>query len=1579
MAASAIIISSDSSDESVGSPPSRVILFGDIPNVILSNFVIAPETFAIAPVISSAAPVVETSIIASPTGLCGLVPYSNLDSDSPDEMASPEYITPLPATLPFLFIDSSEDSDPSKASDSSEAPPSQDPYVTKVTTPIRIRPGEAIPLGRPYRTRPSGPRRVMTVRKRVGPLPTRRLAWRHVSPRSLDHRPSSSSSPTDSSPVHSLGLDAPESSSGGSSERPLHSSSHSAGPSHKRCWSSTDYIPSSALVTGSLAPARADLLPHRKRFRDSYSPETSMEEDTEIDTTKSKDGRELDVVDGDDDRDHIEVDLRDDREEFKASTGDTIVLGIDPRSVLMVDEEIVEPVGGDSSSSSGTRDGTVRSVKDIPVDLDGAIRDFYHYMSEVRVYRIVGIEATQRQLEADQMIASGERAGMVESIRSLRLENLKVRGLLCIKRDHVDSLRLHMSRSQEEMTLAAIEEMINRRVTEALEAHEINRNLGLENENGNGNGDGGNGNGNGGNGNVGNGNGQGENENGDGKGDRPVARECTYQDFMKCQPLNFKGTEGVVGLIRWCKNMETVFHISNCPERYQVKYATCTLLDSALTWWNSHKKTIRTDAAYALSWRELMKLMTEVYCPRNEIQKMKIELWNLSVKNNDMATYTQRFQELTMMCTKMVPEEEDRVEKFIGGLLDNIQGNRTRGDLTPTIETIMGSNHHSNDKILEDKMLLEPILLTSGKGLQKKYPKVKNQNCGNKARVPDVRGKAYVLGGGNANPGSNTVTGMFLLNDHHAYMLFDSGADRSFISNTFSTLLDITPSSLDVSYAVKPADLKFLETSIVLRGCTLGLLGHPFNIDLMPIDLGSFDVIIGMDWLAKNHAVIVCDEKIVRILYENKILIVQGDKSDEKRSMLSIISCVKAHKYMEKGCQLFFAQVTVKEYKDKSEEKRLKDVPTVQDFPEVFPEDLHGLPPIQQVEFQIDLVLGAAPVARSPYRLAPLKMQELFTQLQELSDKGFIRPSSSPWGASVLFIKKKDGSFRMCIDYRELNKLTVKNRYPLPRIDDLFDQLQGSSMYSKIDLRSGYHQLRVRDEDIPKRRLGPAMTKEEHDAHLRLILELLKKEELYAKFSKCDFWLSKVQFLRHVIDSEGIHIDPMKIESIKDWESPKTPTEILQFLDQKELNMRQRRWLELLSDYDRKLHYHPGKENVTKARKGENYRAEDLCGMIKNLEPRADETLSLKNKSWIPYFGNLRALIMHDSHKSKYSIHPGLDKIIPKTIWFVGTTKDFVMEMGEYNYRLCNKVAKRWQDTIWVIVDRFTKSAHFLPMKENDSIEKLTRQYLKEVVSRHGVLVFIISDRDGRHLPLIEFSYNNSYHTSIKATPFEALYGGKCRSPVCWAEVGDAQLTGLEIVRENTEKIILIKHCLQASRVIRFGKYEKLNPRYTGPFKILAKVGMIAYRLELPEQLSRVHSTFHISNLKKCLSNEPLAIPLDEIHVDDKHNFIEKPVKIMDREVKRLKKSCIPIVKVRWSSRRGLEYTWEREDQIQKSTLISSLTLNPRLKLRPKLWGQSSSNGERMLKKDQEKDKIGSKRDKNGKRDEAKKCQKQLQ
>ncbi|GKE39486.1 putative reverse transcriptase domain-containing protein [Tanacetum coccineum] len=356
-------------------------------------------------------------------------------------------------------------------------------------------------------------------------------------------------------------------------------------------------------------------------------------------------------------------------------------------------------------------------------------------------------------------------------------------------------------------------------------------------------------------------------------------------------------------------------------------------------------------------------------------------------------------------------------------------------------------------------------------------------------------------------------------------------------------------------------------------------------------------------------------------------------------------------------------------------------------------------------------------------------------------------------------------------------------------------------------------------------------------------------------------------------------------------------------LDLKELNMRPRRWLELLRlNLPKKiLNAQAG------ARKEENYTTEDIHGMISKLEPHDGGMLCLNNRSWIPCFGDLRALIMHKSHKSKYSIHPGSDKMyqdLKKLYWWPNMKVEIATYVSKCLTYAKLKAGYQKPSGLLVIVDRLTKSAHFLPMREDDSMEKLMRQFLKEVVSRHGVPVSIISDRDGKfrsifcqslqkaldtqldmswdkYFSLVEISYNNSYHTSIKVAPFEALYGRKCRSPICWAEVGDSQLTGLEIIHETTKKIIQIKSRIQAAR--------DRQKSYADTFQDSCQGWNVAYRLELPEQLSRVHSMFHVSNLKKCLSDKTLAIPLDEIQIDDKLYFIEEPVEILDRKVKRLR------------------------------------------------------------------------------------------
>ncbi|GKA10986.1 putative reverse transcriptase domain-containing protein [Tanacetum coccineum] len=491
----------------------------------------------------------------------------------------------------------------------------------------------------------------------------------------------------------------------------------------------------------------------------------------------------------------------------------------------------------------------------------------------------------------------------------------------------------------------------------------------------------------------------------------PVVRECTFAGFMKCNPDNFHGTEGAVELRRWFEKTEMTFGISECAEDKKVKFVAATLRGPALTWWNSKVAILGLDVANQMGWTEMKKLMTTEFCLAKELISVD------NIKGEVTSSRPTNLNEVVLMAHKLM---EQKLQARNERILENNQKQRNARAM---------STAPNEGKVSSGSLPVYERCFTRHVGqCMIKYHKCRK--VGHKARyckeknvatVGEVRGRAYVIK--DAEPqGPNVVTGMCLLNNRYASVLFDSGSDRSFMDTRFSSMLDIDPVKIDTSYEVELADGRVVSTNTVLKGCTLNLVNHIFEIDLMPIELSTFDVIIGMDWLVKHDAVIVCGEKVIRIPYGNKTLIVESDKG---MSRLKVISCIKTRKYIKRGCHLFLAHVTEK----KPKEKRLEDMPVIRDFPKVFPDDFPELPPPRQVEFRIDLLL----------------------------EKGFIRPSLSPWGAPVLFVKKKDGPFRMCIDYLELNKLTVKNRYHLPRIDDLFDQLQGSSVYSKIDMRSGYH------------------------------------------------------------------------------------------------------------------------------------------------------------------------------------------------------------------------------------------------------------------------------------------------------------------------------------------------------------------------------------------------------------------------------------------------------------------------------------------------------------------------------------------
>ncbi|GKC39858.1 putative reverse transcriptase domain-containing protein, partial [Tanacetum coccineum] len=924
-----------------------------------------------------------------------------------------------------------------------------------------------------------------------------------------------------------------------------------------------------------------------------------------------------------------------------------------------------------------------------------------------------------------------------------------------------------------------------------------------------------------------------------GRDTAPAVRECTFAGFMKCNPAVFRGVEGVVELQRWFEKTKSVFEISECAEGLET--------------------------VNQMPWTEMNQLMTTEFCPIEEVQRMDHGLWNLKVKEYGVVAYTQRFNELALMCPRMVEPERVKVDAYIQGLMDNIKGEVTSSkpaDLNEAVRMahkLMEQKSQARDarilegksesgktfkveivvvraikgitlvklcKIAKSKEMSElwlPLLLmesffcvndvllvmlvsvrlgaTSVERLGIKQGHTRNR-CPKRIKqeeVREVRSRAYAIK--DAEPqGPNVVTGTFLLNNQYASFLFDSGSDRSFVNTRFSSLLDIKLIKIEDSYEVELADRKI------------------------------------------HDAIIVCGEKVDRIPYGNKMLIVEGDKGV---SRLTVITCIKAHKYVERGCHLFLAHVT----ESKSKEKRMEDVPVIRDFPEVFPKDFLGLPP----------------------------------------------PRLS-----------------------RVDKLTVKNRYPLPRIDDLFDQLQGSSVYYKIDMRSGYHQLHIKEEDIlitafrtwyghfefqvmpfgltnapvvfmdlMNRVCKPYLDKfiivfiddilvyskdeEEHGKHLKIVLELLKKEIF------------------------GVHVNPPKIEAIKSWAVLTMPTEVRQFLGlagyyrsapilalpegtedfMVYCDASLKGYGAVLMQREKVIAYASRQLKVHE----ENYTTHDLELGAERDKPLRVRALMMTVHNDLPKrireaqkeAMKKKDLVMHESHKSKYSIHPGSNKMyqdLKLLYWWPNMKADIATYVSK-----CLTCAK-------------VKAEHQKPSR---------------LLQQPDIPVWNSWDR---HLPLIEFSYNNSYYASIKAAPYEALYSRKCRSPIknrllaaCSRQksYADKRLKPLEF---EVGDMVLLK-VSPWKGAVHFGKRKKLSPRYIGPFKILARVGPVAYTLELPEELRGIHSTFHVSNLKKCLAEGDVVVSMDEIQLDDKLHKIKEPVEVVDREVKRLKQSRIPIVKVR--------------------------------------------------------------------------------
>ncbi|KAA0058528.1 DNA/RNA polymerases superfamily protein [Cucumis melo var. makuwa] len=1197
----------------------------------------------------------------------------------------------------------------------------------------------------------------------------------------------------------------------------------------------------------------------------------------------------------------------------------------------------------------------------------------------------------------------------------------------------------------------------------------------------------------------------------------------------------------------WLTSIETIFWYTKCPEDQKVQCAVFFLEDKGTAWWETAKRTLGGDHA---------KLQ---------------EFLNLEQGDMTMEQYDVEFDMLSRFAPDVVRDEAARIEKFVRGLRLDLQGivralrpathaDALRIALNLSLhERADSSKAAGRGSALGQKRKVESQLdvipqrtlrvhggrCLAGSGVCFRYrqPGHTVDTCPQKPfettpHQPSAsqQERVFATTHQEAKRACTMVTGTLPILGHYAFVLFDSGSSHSFIFSVFVQHmgLEVEPLGSVLSVSTPSGEVQLSNEKI--KACQVEIGNHMLDVTLLVLDMQDFDVILGMDWLSANHASIDCFGK--EVVFNPPSGPSFKFRGADIVCIPKVISAMKASKLLSQGTWGILASVV----DTREQEVSLSSEPVVREYPDVFPDELLGLPPPREIDFAIELELDTAPISRAPYRMAPAELKELKVQLQELLDKGFIGPSVSPWGAPVLFVKKKDGSMRLCIDYRELNKVTIKNCYPLPRIDDLFDQLQGATVFSKIDLRSGYHQLRIRDSDIPKTtfrsRYGhyefivmsfgltdaPAVfldlmkrvfkdfldsfvivfiddiliyskTEAEHEEHFhkfwRLFEPIGSKIEAitnlprlstvseirsflglagYYKSPACE---SSFQQLKQklvtapvltVSDGSGsfvIYSDASKtglgcvlmqqgkvvayasrqlksheqnypthdlelaavVFALKIWRHYLYGEKIQIFTDhkslkyfftQKELNMRQRKWLELVKDYDCEILYHPGKTNVvadalsrkvahsvaliTKqapllrdferaeialslgevtsqlaqlsvqptlrqriivAQLNDPYLVEKRplveTGKGEDFSISSDDALTFEGRLCVPEDSAVKTKLLTEAHSSPFTMHPGSTMMYQdlRSVYWWRNMKREVAEFVRWKWESVSidfitglpRTLKGYT-VIWVVVDRLTKSAHFVPGKSTYIDSKWGQLYMTEIVRLHGVPVSIVSDRDAHfkskfwkglqlaldtrldfsttfhpqtdgqterlnqvledmlracvlefsgswdsHFHLMEFAYNNSYQATIGMTPFEALYGNCCRSPVCWGE--SRQKSDADVRRKDLEfevgDMVFLK-VAPMKGVLKFEKKGKLSP---------------------------LHDVFHVSMLKRYVADPTHVVDFEPLQINENLSYEEQPVEILARKVKKLRSREISLVKVLWRNHGVEEATWEREEDMR--------------------------------------------------------------
>ncbi|KAL4021527.1 hypothetical protein IC575_020329 [Cucumis melo] len=587
----------------------------------------------------------------------------------------------------------------------------------------------------------------------------------------------------------------------------------------------------------------------------------------------------------------------------------------------------------------------------------------------------------------------------------------------------------------------------------------------------------------------------------------------------------------------WLTSIETIFRYMKCPEDQKVQCAVFFLEDRGTTWWETAERMLGGDVS-KITWEQFKENFYAKFFSANVKHAKLQEFLNLEQGDMTVEQYDAEFDMLSRFAPDVVRDEAARTEKFVRGLRLDLQG---------IVRALRPATHADALCIALDLSLHERAdsSKAAGRGLA----------LGQKRKVemqPDVVPQRTLRSGGVFQRHRRELAAAGrTLRELPACTTCGRVHGGRCLAGSGHVGLEVEPLGSVLSVSTPSGEVLLSKEQI--KACRVEVANHMLDVTLLVLDMQDFDVILGMDWLSANHANIDCFGK--EVVFNSPSGASFKFRGAGMVCIPKVISAMKASKLLSQGTWGILASVV----DIREPEVSLSSEPVVREYPDVFPDELPGLPPPREVDFAIELEPGTAPISRATYRMAPAELKELKVQLQELLDKGFIRPSVSPWGAPVLFAKKKDRSMRLCIDYRELNKVTVKNRYPLPRIDDLFDQLQGATVFSKIDLRSGYHQLRIRDGDIPKKAFRSRYGHYEFvvmsfgltnapAVFMDLVLETLRANKLYAKFSKCEFWLRKVTFLGHVVSSEGVSVDPAKIEAVTNWPRPSTVSEIRSFL-----------------------------------------------------------------------------------------------------------------------------------------------------------------------------------------------------------------------------------------------------------------------------------------------------------------------------------------------------------------------------------------------------------------------------------------------